>query len=254
MAGPRATTMAPSTSKATPVPSRADLHPLVDPTATTMVSASTISTALAKKTATTSTRFPLCTVVAIIVAMLAQARSPVESHHPGSGRFDQFVELFERVNFEQPVEHKKLQYPEDGERHHVGEQHHPRLLKVTQVMFDPKMPGDGSAEDGYHDADSRHRPEGHDLLHQMGSPVLAPHPTAIEVVRGHCGDRIGKDRAADLSPEVEDTEYEGESTERHHRGNHGNHGVADELLCLGSLPFLPQVFSPGEDGSHMALP
>src|ERR1019366_7705169 len=103
-----------------------------------------ISTALAKKTATTSTRFPLCTVEAIIVAVLAQALQPVQSQHPGSGRFNQLVKLFERVHFEQPVEHKKLQYPEDGERHHVAEQHHHRHLNVTQVMFDPKMPGGGS--------------------------------------------------------------------------------------------------------------
>jgi len=31
------------------------------------------------------------------VAILAQARSPVESHHPGSGRFDQFVDPFTQV-------------------------------------------------------------------------------------------------------------------------------------------------------------
>ena len=64
-AGPTAATPAPSTTTAAPAPSRAQRHPRETPTATTMVSASTISTAQATKTAANRTPPPVCTVPSI---------------------------------------------------------------------------------------------------------------------------------------------------------------------------------------------
>ena len=57
--GPKIATRTVSTTTAAPVPSMADFHPRVLPTAITMVSASTISTAQAKNTALTSTARPV---------------------------------------------------------------------------------------------------------------------------------------------------------------------------------------------------
>ena len=48
-------------ASAAAAPSKAERHPRVTPTATTMVNASTISTALARKTETTRTMAALCT-------------------------------------------------------------------------------------------------------------------------------------------------------------------------------------------------
>ena len=84
------------------------------PTASTMVSASTISTALARNTAVTSTRRPR-------VGAAVGRGVPTGD---GSGGLDELVELLERVDLEHPVEDQELEHPEDPEGEQVGHQHH----------------------------------------------------------------------------------------------------------------------------------
>ena len=69
------------------VPSRADRHPRVTPTATTTVRASTISTALARKTATTRTTLLLCTVSPFPSATISLACGP------GAGAINETVRM-----------------------------------------------------------------------------------------------------------------------------------------------------------------
>src|SRR5665213_625902 len=88
------------------------------PTARTMVSASTISTALARNTAVTSTTEPVGVAVAINTGVPP----------PASRSLDELVELLERMDTEDPVEDHELEHPEDAERHQVGQQHDGRLL------------------------------------------------------------------------------------------------------------------------------
>src|SRR5450631_3331476 len=114
--GPITTTSAPSVASATTTPSRAERQPRVRPTASTMVSASTISTALGRKTAITRTADPLWVTVAVITDPCSGGRTSRRGpKRHGSDRFHQFVQLLQRVHVEQSVEQEVLEDPEQPE-------------------------------------------------------------------------------------------------------------------------------------------
>src|SRR5665213_1432662 len=157
-------------SRATATPSNADFQPRVTPTARTMVSASTISTALARNPAVTSTREPVGAAVAVNTGRSS----------PRSSGLDELVELLERVDVENPVEDQELEHPEDPEGDQVGQQHDDRLVEVAEMVDLAEVLGGGRAEDRHEDPDGRQRPERDDLLGQVRAPALSPDPLPVE--------------------------------------------------------------------------
>src|ERR1700676_2022175 len=250
--GPTTTTRAASAASATTTPSMAERQPPGRPTANTMVRASTISTALARKTAITRTRDPLWVTVAVITDPWSggQPRRRCPRATPRSGRFYQFVELLQRVHMEQAIEQEVLEDPEQPEGGDVGRQHEQRLVEVAELVLEADMAAHRGSPDRHGDADGRHAPERHDLLHQVGASALAPHPLPIQVVRGDGGRDVGHHRAHNLPPQVQAPEDESEDPERDHRGDDRDHGVAEQLLGLGGVPLLPDVLGTHHEADH----
>ena len=85
-AGPNAATSAVKATNAAPVPSKAERHPRVWPTASTIVSASTISTHDAKNTAPTRTTIPDVTDVAMSTSGISLTASNCPSRSVASAR------------------------------------------------------------------------------------------------------------------------------------------------------------------------
>src|ERR1019366_10378420 len=150
-----------------------------------MVSASTISTALARNTAVATTNAAVGVAVAINTVPAL----------PRSGGLDELVELLERMDVEDPVEDKELEHPEDPEGHQVGQQHDDRLVEVAEVVDLAEVLGCRRAEDRHEDPHGRQGPERDDLLGEVGAPALAPDPLPVQVVGGDGGHHIGEDGA-----------------------------------------------------------
>ena len=68
-------------------------------------------------------------------------------------------------------------------------------------------------------------------------------------------DDVGEDRAADLAPQMEHPEDDGQDPEGDGGRDHRHHRVAKQLLRLGGVPLLPQVHHTNEEtGHHLAQP
>ena len=83
---------------------------------------------------------------------------------------------------EDQVEQEKLSDPGDTEGEEIRSDDEGGSVDPTEVMGDSEMSRFSRGRDGKGDTHESHRPERHDLFHEMGAPGLPPGPSASQVV------------------------------------------------------------------------
>lgn len=129
---------------------------------------------------------------------------------------------------EDQVEQEKLSDPGDTEGEEIRSDDEGGSVDPTEVIRDSEMSRFSRGRDGKGDTHESHRPERHDLFHEMGAPGLPPGPSASQVVGRRNRHDVREEGAWYLGPEPEHAEDDRENGDGEHDVERRDEREADE--------------------------